>query len=99
MTDFRVNPALMAKGHKLVTTASVDVKSMLKTLESDVEGLMPGWQSTGATAFSTAHASWTSKARTIATALDNLGAKLGVVGTTSNQGDTNVSDAFKKFAV
>lgn len=98
MADFRVDPALMAKGHTLVVAASSDVNTMLKTLEGDVQGLMRGWQSTGATSFTTAHTSWTAKARTISSALDNLGEKLGVVGKTSHQGDTSVSDTFAKFA-
>jgi WXG100 family type VII secretion target len=99
MADFTVDPALMAKGQSLVQTASSEVKSILNTLQGDVEELLPGWQSAGATAFTTAHASWTEKARTIASALDDLGIKLGVVGTTTSKGDTHVSGSFGTFAV
>ena len=97
MTEFSVDPALMAKGQRLVQDAAVEVKGYLSALDGDVQELLPGWQSGGSRAFASAHASWTDKARTIATALDDLGGKLGIVGATTGSGDSAVSSAFSKF--
>ena len=97
MSDFSVDPALMAKGQRLVQDAAKEVKGYLASLDGDVQELLPGWQSGGSRAFAQAHQSWTEKARTIATALDDLGGKLGVVGTTTHSGDTAVTGAFHKF--
>ena len=97
MTDFSVDPALMAKGQRLVQDAAIEVKGYLSSLDGDVQELLPGWQSGGSRAFASAHASWTEKAKTIATALDDLGGKLGVVGATTGAGDSSVSSNFSKF--
>jgi WXG100 family type VII secretion target len=97
MTEFSVDPALMAKGQRLVQDAAIEVKRYLSSLDNDVQELLPGWQSGGSQAFASAHSSWTQKATTIATALDDLGGKLGVVGTTTGSGDAAVSSTFGKF--
>jgi uncharacterized protein YukE len=97
MTEFTVIQSEMARGKGYVQDASAKVKSYLNTLERDVEELLPGWQSGGSRSFASAHRSWTEKSMTIVNALDDLGEKLGVVGTTTGQGDESVSTSFAKF--
>jgi WXG100 family type VII secretion target len=97
-SPLQVDPALMAKGKSLVADASVEINGILATLQGDVDELLVGWQSTGASSFTSAHAAWTSKARQISTALDDLGQKLGIVGVTTDTGDQNVASSFTQFS-
>ena len=97
MTQFTVIQSEMARGKGYVQQSSSTVKGYLNSLERDVEELLPGWQSGGSRAFAAAHRSWTEKATTINHALDDLGEKLGIVGTTTGQGDDSVSSNFAKF--
>ena len=97
-SPLQVDPALMAKGKTLVADASVEINATLATLQGDVDELLVGWQSSGATSFNTAHTAWSSKARQISSALDDLGQKLGIVGVTTNTGDQNVAGSFHQFA-
>jgi WXG100 family type VII secretion target len=97
MTQFTVIQSDMVKGKGYVQDSSAKVKGYLNSLERDVEELLPGWQSGGSRAFAAAHRSWTEKATTINNALDDLGEKLGIVGTTTGAGDESVSGNFHKF--
>ncbi len=98
MTEFIITGSEMKKGRGYVEDSAARVKGYLNSLERDVEELLPGWQSGGSAAFAAAHRSWTEKAMTIHNALDDLGQKLGVVGTTTVQGDEAVSGSFSAFA-
>lgn len=93
----KVDPALMAKGKSLVETASGEIKGYLNSLENDVNELLPGWQSSGASGFKQAHDAWTQKAVTINNALDDLGVKLGVVGVQTGGADDSVATSFSSF--
>jgi WXG100 family type VII secretion target len=92
--DMNVDPAKMAQGKALVTTASGEVKTMLNQLQTEVEELLHGWQSKGSKGFYDAHQAWTSKAAIINNALDDLGVKLGVVGVHPGAADDSVHGSF-----
>ena len=92
--NLQVDPAKMAQGKSLVEAASHEVKGYLNTMQSEVDELLHGWQSSGADGFKAAQVAWTQKATIINTALDDLGRKLGVVGVQSGSADTEVHSSF-----
>ena len=76
------DPAAMAKGLTAIDGATAEVKSLLGTIQSEVDALGATWRARSNVAFTQVHLKWAERAALINNALQTMHSKLAATDVT-----------------
>ena len=92
------DPAAMTKGLTAIDGATTEVRSLLNTIQREVEVLSGSWRATSNVAFTQVHAKWADRAALINNALQTMHQKLTATDLTYAKTEQAQIDQYQALA-
>ena len=92
------DPASMARGLAAIDGATVEVRSLLGTIQGEVDSLSTTWRARSNTAFSQVHLKWAERAALINSALQVMHEKLSATDLTYAKTEQAQVDQYQALA-